>query len=173
MAAVSRDDGLVADETGVAQAVLVCAGLTDAGVRFWLAGGWGVDALAGRQTRPHRDLDLLVDAADEAMTLEVLGDLGYLVETDWRPIRVELTRAGSGWVDVHPVVFDAEGNGVQAGPEGTEFSYPAAIFTTGRVGGIVVGCVSAAAQRAAHEGYAPRAQDEHDLAVLEALETAD
>ncbi|HEY7989282.1 MAG TPA: hypothetical protein VIE19_08690, partial [Lapillicoccus sp.] len=70
------------EETGVAQAVLVCAGLADAGVRFWLAGGWGVDALAGRQTRSHRDLDLLVDAADEAVTLEVLGDLGYVVETD-------------------------------------------------------------------------------------------
>jgi hypothetical protein len=42
--------GLVGRRPGVAQAVLVCAGLADAGVRFWLAGGWGVDALAGRQT---------------------------------------------------------------------------------------------------------------------------
>ena len=95
----------------------------------------------------------------------MLGDLGYAVETDWRPIRVELVRPGSGWVDVHPVVFDADGNGVQAGPDDTEFRYPAEIFTTGRLGGIVVGCVSAAAQRTAHEGYAPRPQDEHDLAV--------
>ena len=168
--------GLVTEETGVAQAVLVCAGLADAGVRFWVAGGWGVDALAGRQTRSHRDLDLLVDAADEAVTLEVLGDLGYVVETDWRPVRVELARragAGAGWVDVHPVVFDADGNGVQAGLDDTEFHYPAAIFTTGRLGGIVVGCVSAAAQRTAHEGYAHRPQDEHDLAVLETLDTAD
>ena len=147
--------GLVTEETGVAQAVLVCAGLADAGVRFWLAGGWGVD---------------------EAVTLEVLGDLGYVVETDWRPVRMELARRagdGGGWVDVHPVVFDADGNGVQAGLDDTEFHYPAAIFTTGRLGGIVVGCVSAAAQRTAHEGYAHRPQDEHDLAVLEALDTAD
>ncbi len=165
--------GLVTEETGVAQAVLVCAGLADAGVRFWVAGGWGVDALAGRQTRSHRDLDLLVDAADEAVTLEVLGDLGYVVETDWRPVRVELARPGGGRVDVHPVVFDGDGNGVQAGLDDTEFHYPAAIFTTGRLGGIVVGCVSAAAQRTAHEGYAHRPQDEHDLAVLEGLDPPD
>jgi lincosamide nucleotidyltransferase A/C/D/E len=161
----------MADGTGVSRAVEVCAGLTDAGVRYWLAGGWGVDALIGRQTRAHRDLDLLVDARDEPLALEVLGHLGYAVETDWRPVRVELVRPGSGWVDVHPVVFDAAGNGVQAGPEGTEFHYPAEIFTTGRVGGIVVGCVSATAQRTAHEGYAPRPQDEHDLAVLEGLDS--
>ena len=159
-------------ETGLAQAVLVCAGLVDDGVRFWLAGGWGVDALAGRQTRPHRDLDLLVDARDEEPTLQVLGDLGYAVETDWRPIRVELVRPGSGWVDAHPVVFDADGNGVQAGPDGTEFRYPAATFTTGRLGGIVVGCVSAAAQRTAHAGHASRPQDQHDLAVLDGLDRA-
>ena len=159
--------------TGLAQAVLVCSRLTDAGVRYWLAGGWGVDALFGRQTRSHRDLDLLVDARDEALTLEVLADLGYAVETDRRPVRVEVARPGSGWVDVHPVVFDAEGNGVQAGPDETEFHYPAEIFTTGRLGGIVVGCVSAAAQRTAHEGYPPRPQDVHDLALLATLEAVD
>jgi lincosamide nucleotidyltransferase A/C/D/E len=159
----------VADETGVAQVVLVCAALADADVGFWLVGGWGVDALAARQTRPHRDLDLLVDADQETRALEVLADLGYRVETDWRPIRVELVRPGAGWVDVHPVVFDAAGDGVQAGPDGQQYRYPAAIFTVGRVGGIVVGCVSVEAQRTGHEGYALRAQDLHDLAVLDGL----
>jgi len=24
----------------------------------WLDGGWGVDALVGRQTRPHKDVDI-------------------------------------------------------------------------------------------------------------------
>ena len=35
--------------------------LEDKGVRYWLSGGWGVDALAGRQTRPHDDLDIAID----------------------------------------------------------------------------------------------------------------
>lgn len=160
----------VVDQTSVTQAVLVCTALADAGVNFWLAGGWGVDALAGVQTRPHRDLDVLVDADDEATALDVLSDLGYADETDWRPIRVELVRLGAGWVDVHPVVFDGAGNGVQAGPDGTWYHYPAEIFTRGRVGGIAVGCVSVAAQRTGHAGYAPRPQDVHDLAVLDRLD---
>lgn len=160
----------VADGTGVAQVVLVCVGLADAGVPFWLVGGWGVDALASVQTRPHRDLDLLVDATHEATTLEVLADLGYTVESDRRPVRVELVRPGAGRVDVHPVVFDAAGDGVQAGPGGTEYHYPSDIFTVGRVGGLAVGCVSVGAQRTGHEGYTLRAQDVHDLAVLDGLD---
>ena len=31
------------------------------GVRIWIDGGWGVDALLGRQTRPHADLDIAVE----------------------------------------------------------------------------------------------------------------
>lgn len=39
----------------------------------WLGGGWGVDALAGRETRPHGDLDLCVDGPSLASVLEMLG----------------------------------------------------------------------------------------------------
>jgi hypothetical protein len=41
--------------------------LDRAGVPVWLDGGWGVDALVGRQTRPHRDLDLAPFAGGSAM----------------------------------------------------------------------------------------------------------
>jgi lincosamide nucleotidyltransferase A/C/D/E len=34
-------------------------------IEVWIDGGWGVDALVGRQTRPHEDLDLVV-ALDHA-----------------------------------------------------------------------------------------------------------
>ena len=33
--------------------------LSAAGVRCWVVGGWGVDALIGQRTRPHKDLDVL------------------------------------------------------------------------------------------------------------------
>jgi hypothetical protein len=82
--------------------------------RFGFAGGWGVDALVGRQTRSHRDLDLALDAGNEAAALRALQRRGYRVETDWRPVRIELVAEGRGWVDVHPVVFDATGHGRQA-----------------------------------------------------------
>lgn len=63
-----------------------------AGLRTWVAGGWGVDALLGRQTRVHRDLDLALDITHATLdlALNTLEILDYGVETDWRPTRVEL-----------------------------------------------------------------------------------
>lgn len=140
--------------------------LAAAGSRAWVAGGWGVDALVGRQTRPHRDLDLALDATGEAAALGALAPLGYAVETDWRPVRVELAAPGGRWVDLHPVSFDARGGGTQAGLDGVTFDYPAGCFVTGTIGGRVVGCLSAAQQVAFYTGYPPRAVDLADLALL-------
>ena len=143
--------------------------LTAAGCPAWLAGGWGVDALAGRQTRAHRDLDLLVETGRLDAAVAALARLGYAVETDWLPVRVEVAAAGNRWVDLHPVAFDAGGNGVQAGPDGTTFEYPAACFVTGRIGEREVGCLSLDRQLEAHDGYQLREVDRHDLAVLRGL----
>ena len=49
-------------------AVALCRLLEQHRIRFWVMGGWGVDALLHRETRPHIDLDILV----------VLGDLPLL-----------------------------------------------------------------------------------------------
>jgi lincosamide nucleotidyltransferase A/C/D/E len=136
------------------------------GVRSWVCGGFGVAVLAGRVTREHRDLDLLVDAEDLHGALTCLQDRGYAVETDWLPVRVELVRSGRAWVDLHPVVFAADGSGRQAGPDGTWYDYPAAAFTTGSLNGRGVACVSVDAQLRAHTGYPLRSKDEHDLAEL-------
>jgi lincosamide nucleotidyltransferase A/C/D/E len=50
--------------------------LEGARCRAWIARGWGVDALADRQTREHRDLDLTINADDEPTALAVLAQLG-------------------------------------------------------------------------------------------------
>src|SRR3954467_1767547 len=132
--------------TSAAEVLRVLRALERARCRAWVAGGWGVDALAGRQTRPHRDLDLALDAGCEAAALNALAPLGYAVETDWRPVRVELAAPGERWVDLHPLVFDADGNGVQAGLDGATFTYPQECFVTGTIGGRTVGCLSAEQQ---------------------------
>ena len=31
------------------------------GIQVWLDGGWGVDALLKKQTRPHNDIDLFIE----------------------------------------------------------------------------------------------------------------
>lgn len=138
-------------------------------VSHWVGGGWGIDALVGVETRPHRDLDLAVDADDYDACMVTLADLGYTVETDWLPVRVELAASGERWVDVHPVRFDAQGHGIQGDPEGTHFVYPPAAFAIGRLGGRAVPCLSANQQELFHSGYELRPQDEHDLRQLATL----
>ena len=36
--------------------------LEKTGITYWLDGGWGVDILAGKQTRSHRDIDINFDS---------------------------------------------------------------------------------------------------------------
>ena len=141
------------------------------GCRAWVAGGWGVDALAGEQTRAHRDLDLALDADVEPDALAALEALGYAIETDWRPARVELAAAGARWVDLHPVAFGPDGSGRQGDLDGGWFAYPAECFTTGRIGGRTVACLSVAQQLRFRQGYELRDVDRHDLALLARLQT--
>lgn len=139
-----------------------------AGVEVWIGGGWGVDALVGRQTREHRDLDLLHRHEQDAALRVILAELGYVPETDWWPVRLEL--AGPSYVDIHPVRFAADGSAVQSGLDDTELVYPAEAFAHGSVGGRRVGCLSLAQQLTFHSGYEPRDVDLHDLALLRQLE---
>lgn len=46
------------------QAAAILRDLEASGIRFWVRGGWGVDALLGRSTREHHDLDLLLRVDD-------------------------------------------------------------------------------------------------------------
>jgi lincosamide nucleotidyltransferase A/C/D/E len=139
------------------------------GCAFWLEGGWGVDALVGRQTRTHRDVDVDFDARYEEQVLDALTGLGYSIETDWRPNRVELSAPGSRWVDLHPLVIEDDGDARQAALDGGWHEFHRSWFTTGTLGGVVVPCVSVEAQRLFHSGYELRAIDVLDLAELDRL----
>ena len=50
------------------------------GVELWLMGGWGVDALLGRQTREHHDLDVLVEVSALERFRHRLADLGFVFQ---------------------------------------------------------------------------------------------
>lgn len=76
------------------------------GIAYWLDGGWGVDVLAGRQTRIHRDIDINFDAQYTEELLEVLLNLGYTISTDWSPVRIELYSDERGYLDIHPFVLN-------------------------------------------------------------------
>ena len=147
----------------------VLSAVAAVGCRYWLEGGWGVDALVGRQTRPHRDVDIDIDAAYESRVLQALHELGYEIETDWRPNRVELAAPGRGWVDIHPLEIDESGDARQAALGGGWHEFPRSYFTVGRLGGRTVPCYTVEAQLLFHTGYELRDVDHHDLEVLEAV----
>lgn len=147
--------------------VIFMAGAFDAaGIRYWIAGGWGVDALLGTQTRSHDDLDISVPSDKEAIVLATLEALEFTVTTDWRPVRIATRDADGREVDVHPIRFRADGSAWLPSVDGGRFEYPADCFTTGVIAGRTVPCLSASQQVAFHRGYELQDKDHADLQAL-------
>ena len=131
-----------------------------------IAGGWAVDALLGRVTREHDDLDLAIDAGDVERAVAGLGDIGLAVETDERPARLSLGD-GTRSVDLHPVEWDATGTGRQAGLTSEPYIYPpGSTGAVGRIGPRTVRCLTPALLLDFHLGYEPRAIDRQDMDAL-------
>ena len=60
--------------------------LDAASVPVYVAGAWGIDALLGRETRSHDNLDVAVPFELGPQALDVLARVGYTVDVDWRPV---------------------------------------------------------------------------------------
>jgi lincosamide nucleotidyltransferase A/C/D/E len=143
--------------------------LRAAGADVWIGGGWGIDALLGRETRPHRDLDLMHRVEQEPTVLAALAQAGFAETLDWRPVRFVVTDPAGREIDLHPLAFAADGSAVQASFEPDRpFVYPAGCFVTGRIGDSAVGCLSAEQQVHFHQGYEPTDRDRDDMAELRA-----
>ena len=142
------------------------------GLAAWLDGGWGIDALLGRQTREHADLDLVLARGALPRAEALLARLGYRPDPEAAPgppARFVL-RAGVGrQVDVHPVVFDDRGGGWQDLGGGAWGRYPADGLTgVGVVGGRYVRCLTPRLQLRHHLGYPWTDLDRHDMGLLAA-----
>ncbi|MEV6154844.1 hypothetical protein AB0L53_31340 [Nonomuraea sp. NPDC052129] len=148
----------------------VLALLHQVGCQVWVAGGWGIDALVGKVTREHHDLDLLHRVEQEPVLIETLAAAGFAEQPDaqpGRPVRFVMKDRHGHELDLHPLRFDPDGSAVQqADDHGGVFVYPADAFTTGMIENVRVGCLSAAQQVAFHQGYQPRDRDLHDMTRL-------
>jgi lincosamide nucleotidyltransferase A/C/D/E len=136
------------------------------GCRYWLEGGWGIDALVGQQTRDHQDVDVDFDASREDELIAALEDLGYHERLDERPTRLELEASDGRVVDLHPLQLDPSGDARQQAPDGTWWHFRSEWFTTGQLENRTVPCYTAEGQRYFHSGYQLRGVDLHDLATL-------
>lgn len=147
------------------------AAMANQGVEVWLSGGWGVDALAGRQTRSHHDVDLLVRSEDTESAMRCLRALGFASYVERHVPEARLSRSlvfrdGLGrHVDLHPARVLLQDEDLEA-PDAT---IPDRFLGTGSLAGRPVPCLTAPAQIELHLGYEPRERDLHDLELLREL----
>ena len=145
--------------------------LDAAGVPFWLVGGWGIDALVGRRTRKHTDVDVAVErrfAEPARRSLEAAGFelVNRQVLPAWMPEMLVLRDARRRLVELMPVDLPAPPAGRDGRPETMRFHYDEDSFTTGTIDGRVVNCLAAPVQLLFHTRYRPRRSDRHYVRTL-------
>ena len=134
------------------------------GIEVWIDGGWGVDALLGRQTRPHNDIDIFVQKKDDAEIIKLLISNGY------SEIKVEFT------TEDHTVWCDTDNHTIDlhlfefVGESMLSFNneiYPSEIIGgKGIIGEMTVRCLTVEAQLLYHQGYEHKEKDEYDVQLL-------
>lgn len=147
----------------------VIALLENAGITYWVDGGWGVDLLAGKQTREHRDIDINFDSKHTEKLLNLLLEHGYQVDTDWKPVRIELYNDKHGYLDIHPFIINSDGTAKQADLEGGYYAFDKELFGNAIFNGKVIPCISLNGQKLFHSGYELRDKDKHDILILDKL----
>lgn len=142
----------------------------EAGIEVWLDGGWAVDALLGVQTRPHKDVDIIVRVSDLPALIDLLGNRGFHIQPDGTQSNFVLADDYGHEVDVHAIDFDEDGNGVYRMPDGSNWIFTArGLSGQGVVEGLEVKCLSAETQVQCHaQGYTPQDRDLQDMSLLQA-----
>ncbi len=138
------------------------------GIKVWIDGGWGVDALLGRQTRPHNDLDIAIEKKNVSKLREFLESQGY------KEVKLEISKPHNfvlgddkgHKIDVHVIVFDDKGNGIY-GPVENGLMYPAGSLTgVGQIEGHTVRCISPEHMVKFHSEYELKEKDFQDVSAL-------
>ena len=143
--------------------------LENANIKYWIDGGWGVDILAGKQTRNHRDIDVNFDAQHTERLLNLLFEYGYKIDTDWKPVRIELYSEKYGYLDIHPFILNEDGTSKQADLKGGFYEFEKDFFSNAIFEGKTISCISLKGQKIFHSGYELRDKDKQDIAVLESI----
>jgi lincosamide nucleotidyltransferase A/C/D/E len=138
------------------------------GVELWLDGGWAVDAWLGRQTRPHADVDIVIESKDLPTLVDALRERGYgdVPRDDTRAWNFVLGDRDGHEVDFHVIDLAPDGTGIY-GPLPPEFIFPADSLTAvSELCGHPVRAIPPHRLVEFHTGYVP---DDHDRADVLAL----
>jgi lincosamide nucleotidyltransferase A/C/D/E len=147
----------------------VLAALDAHGVDVCLGGGWAVDALVGRQTRDHSDLDLWVPAPGLEGLIVAFAGLGVDRIQPWggdRPWNFVLHDGVSRGVDLH--LYEDLGDGrLHYGSVTAPFHFAVEDLSgRGGIDGTTVRCERPEFSLANHTGYPVRDVDRHDVPLL-------
>ena len=133
------------------------------GIEIYVDGGWAVDALLGRQTRPHDDLDVAVPHKYVPQLRKLLGEKGYedVPRDDTRDCNFVLGDNEGCLVDVHSYSLDAEGRNIQG------IAYlPEHLKGCGSINGHAVRCITPEWLVKFHTGYSLEENDHKDVLAL-------
>jgi lincosamide nucleotidyltransferase A/C/D/E len=142
--------------------------LTGLGIHIWIDGGWGVDALLGRQTRLHKDLDIAIEDLQVGQIESFLKESGYrrTKREIEQPFNFVLADESGREIDVHVISLDGGGNGIY-GPPQNDLMYPAESLTgTGTISGVSVRCISPQWMVRFHSGYELTEKDYQDVSAI-------
>ena len=143
--------------------------LENMNIKYWIDGGWGVDLLYGKQTRNHRDIDINFDSQYQEKLLNILLHFGYKIDTDLRPVRIELYSEKHGYLDIHPFILNEDGTSKQANFDGGFYEFDKDFFDNVIFEEKNIPCISLKGQKIFHTGYKLRDKDKHDISILDKI----
>lgn len=144
--------------------VIELVNLLDAhGIGVVIDGGWGVDALLGKQTRTHSDLDIAVERADVPNIRALLEERGYkeVLRDDTRECNFVMGDDKGRLIDIHSYTFDEEGKVIF----GVEYPFDS-LKGTGSIAGYPVKCITPEWMVKFHTGYKLDENDYYDVKLL-------
>jgi len=132
-------------------------------IKIVIDGGWGVDALLGRESRPHSDLDIAVEHKDVPKLRELLHTRGYknLVREDTSDYNFVLGDEKGHEIDVHSYAFDDKGHNIYG------IAYPInSLKGKGIINNQHVRCIAPEYVIIFHDNYEPGEKEFKDIKAL-------
>jgi lincosamide nucleotidyltransferase A/C/D/E len=148
-------------------------------IHLWLTGGWGINALIGQQSRPHKDLDVITLVDDAVAMREVLSRDGYRLKELWSENRSAIEGNGvetatafvlqdsdDHEIDVHAMRVDDRGRGLPAWEAEGLFFQRHDLAGEGIIEGFAVRCLGPEMQMLCHACYELPEWQRRDLKLL-------
>jgi lincosamide nucleotidyltransferase A/C/D/E len=132
-------------------------------IDVYVDGGWAVDAVLGRQTRPHADLDIAIQHNDVPRVRALFEANGFreISRDDSWECNFVLADEHGRQIDIHSYTFDAAGNHVYG------VAYPFdSLSGEGLISGYPVKCISPEWLVRFHTGYPLDENDYQDVKAL-------